>query len=105
VRFPSLEFLTEVNQSEIRRLRIKQWLLLLLRTLAIALTVTVLCLILALPVAFYAAKVARPNVRRLLIVAFLVPLWASYLVKAYAWRVMLSNNTTTLWPHSSSVRI
>jgi hypothetical protein len=36
VAFPSLEFLTEVNQSEIRRLRLKQWLLLLLRTLAIA---------------------------------------------------------------------
>ncbi len=36
VRFPSLAFLTEVNQSEIRRLRIKQWLLLLLRTLAVA---------------------------------------------------------------------
>lgn len=35
VQFPSLEFLSEVNQSEIRRLRIKQWLLLLLRTLAI----------------------------------------------------------------------
>ena len=37
VRFPSLDFLAEVNQSEIRRLRIKQWLLLLLRTLAVAL--------------------------------------------------------------------
>jgi hypothetical protein len=37
VRFPSLEFLSEVNQSEIRRLRLKQWLLLLLRTLAVAL--------------------------------------------------------------------
>jgi hypothetical protein len=36
MQFPSLEFLTEVNQSEIRRLRLKQWLLLLLRTLAIA---------------------------------------------------------------------
>jgi hypothetical protein len=36
IPFPSLEFLSEVNQSEIRRLRIKQWLLLLLRTLAIA---------------------------------------------------------------------
>lgn len=35
VRFPSLEFLSEVNQSEIRRLKFKQWLLLLLRTLAI----------------------------------------------------------------------
>ena len=36
VRFPSLAFLTEVNQSEIRRLKLKQWLLLLLRTLAVA---------------------------------------------------------------------
>src|SRR2546422_10004127 len=36
VRFPSIEFLSEVNQSEIRRLKIKQWLLLLLRTLAVA---------------------------------------------------------------------
>lgn len=36
VRFPSLEFLAEVHQSEIRRLKLKQWLLLLLRTLAIA---------------------------------------------------------------------
>jgi len=35
IRFPSIEFLSEVNQSEIRRLRFKQWLLLLLRTLAI----------------------------------------------------------------------
>ena len=37
VQFPSLDFLAEVNQSEIRRLRLKQWLLLLLRTLAVAL--------------------------------------------------------------------
>lgn len=36
VTFSSLEFLSEVNQSEIRRLKIKQWLLLLLRTLAVA---------------------------------------------------------------------
>jgi len=34
--FPSLEFLTEVNQSEIRRLKLRQWLLLLMRTLAVA---------------------------------------------------------------------
>jgi hypothetical protein len=36
VRFPSLEFLAEVNQSEIRRLKLRQWLLLLLRVLAVA---------------------------------------------------------------------
>ncbi len=36
------------------------------------------------------AKVASPRARRLLVVAVLAPLWASYLVKAYAWRAMLS---------------
>ncbi len=60
------------------------------QTVAIATTVTVLCAALALPVAFFAAKVAKPRSRRLLVVLFLVPLWASYLVKAYAWRVVLS---------------
>ena len=60
------------------------------QTVAIAATVTVLCATLALPVAFFAAKVAKPRSRRLLVVLFLVPLWASYLVKAYAWRVLLS---------------
>ena len=39
VHFPSLEFLTEVHHSEIRRLKLKQWLLLLLRTLAVAMVV------------------------------------------------------------------
>ena len=39
--------------------------------------------------AFYMAKVASPRAQRLLVVAVLTPLWASYLVKAYAWRGML----------------
>ena len=60
------------------------------QTVMIATAVTVLCATLALPVAFFAAKVAKPRSRRLLVVLFLVPLWASYLVKAYAWRVVLS---------------
>jgi putative spermidine/putrescine transport system permease protein len=61
-----------------------------LRTLAIAALVTVIDALLALPIAFYMAKVASPRLQRLLVVAVLMPLWASYLVKAYAWRGMLS---------------
>jgi putative spermidine/putrescine transport system permease protein len=61
------------------------------QTVWIAVQVTVLCVLLALPVAFFAAKVAKPRTRRLLVVMFLVPLWASYLVKAYAWRGLLSD--------------
>jgi putative spermidine/putrescine transport system permease protein len=42
-----------------------------------------------LPAAFYIAKVVRPWARRGLIVAVLMPLWAGYLVKGYAWKAML----------------
>jgi putative spermidine/putrescine transport system permease protein len=59
------------------------------RSLFVALAVTVICLLIALPLAFYIAKVAKPWARRGLIVAVLLPLWAGYLVKAYAWRAML----------------
>jgi putative spermidine/putrescine transport system permease protein len=61
-----------------------------IRSIGVALAVTLLCLIVALPMAFYIAKVAKPWARRGLIVAVLLPLWAGYLVKGYAWRAMFS---------------
>ena len=64
----------------------------LTRTLGMAVAVTLIDLALALPIAFYMAKVARPVVARLLVVACLMPLWASYLVKAYAWRLLVIDN-------------
>lgn len=60
------------------------------RTLLIAAAVTVLCIALGVPAAFAIAKLARDRWQGPLIAAVLVPLWASYLVKAYALRVMLS---------------
>ncbi len=60
------------------------------RTIGIAALVTVVDAVLAFPIALYMAKVASPRVRRLLVIAVLMPLWASYLVKAYAWRGMFS---------------
>jgi putative spermidine/putrescine transport system permease protein len=67
------------------------------RTLAIAALVTVVDAFLAFPVAFYMAKVASVRLRRLLVIAVLMPLWASYLVKAYAWRGMLSDGGLVDW--------
>ena len=61
----------------------------ILRTLAIALAVTVICTVVALPMAFYMAKIAQPRAQKILIALVLTPLWASYLVKIYAWRSML----------------
>jgi putative spermidine/putrescine transport system permease protein len=63
-----------------------------LRTLGIALAVTLVDGVLAFPVAFFMAKVASPRSRAALTVAVLMPLWASYLVKAYAWRILLAND-------------
>jgi len=60
-----------------------------LRTLKIAALVTLLDIVLALPIAFFMAKVVRPRFRRLLVAAVLVPLWASYLVKAFSWRAII----------------
>jgi putative spermidine/putrescine transport system permease protein len=67
------------------------------RTLSIAALVTVVDAVLALPIALYMAKVASPRAQRLLVIAVLMPLWASYLVKAYAWRGMLSEGGLISW--------
>lgn len=61
-----------------------------LRTIAVAALVTVIDIVLALPIAFYMAKVATPRMRRVLVIAVVMPLWASYLVKVYAWRSVLA---------------
>jgi putative spermidine/putrescine transport system permease protein len=68
-----------------------------LRTVGIAAAVTVTDALLALPLAFYMAKVARPSRQSLLVVAVLVPLWSSYLVKAFAWRTILSEEGILNW--------
>jgi putative spermidine/putrescine transport system permease protein len=67
------------------------------RTIGVALTVTLICAVLAVPVALYMAKIASPAMRLALIVAITTPLWASYLVKAYAWRMMLSPEGPMAW--------
>jgi putative spermidine/putrescine transport system permease protein len=68
-----------------------------LRSLGVAISVTLIDAVIALPIAFYMAKVARPRVRQIMVVLVLTPLWASYLVKAYAWRVMLGDNGVIGW--------
>ncbi len=60
-----------------------------LRTLGIAIAVTIICTIFAIPMAFYMAKIAKPKSQKILISLVLTPLWASYLVKIYSWRTML----------------
>ncbi|MGZ6675361.1 MAG: ABC transporter permease [Solirubrobacteraceae bacterium] len=67
------------------------------RTIGIAALVTVTDALLAFPIAFFMAKVASRRMRGLLVVGILMPLWASYLVKVYAWRVILSEDGILNW--------
>lgn len=67
------------------------------RTVGMAALVTATCFVFAYPIAFYMAKVASPRTRGILAVAVLMPLWASYLIKAYAWRLILSDNGVLDW--------
>jgi putative spermidine/putrescine transport system permease protein len=67
------------------------------RTIRMAAMVTVADAVLAFPIAYYMARVASPRTRGILIVAVVMPLWASYLVKAYAWRTMLAHQGALNW--------
>jgi putative spermidine/putrescine transport system permease protein len=68
-----------------------------LRTVGIAAAVTITDALLAFPIAFYMAKVASPRVRALLVIAVVLPLWSSYLVKVYAWRIILAEDGILNW--------
>lgn len=68
-----------------------------LRTIGMALLVTVTCATLGFPVAYYIARIASPRTKRILVIAVLMPLWASYLVKIYTWRTMLGGNGFVDW--------
>jgi len=59
-----------------------------IRTLFVAICVTLICAVIAIPMAFFMARIARPKSRPVLIALVITPLWASYLVKVYAWRTM-----------------
>lgn len=67
-----------------------------LRTLGVATAVTIICALIALPMSFFMARIAPKSWRPALIALVLTPLWASYLVKVYAWRTMLTPETGVL---------
>ena len=68
-----------------------------LRTIGIAAAVTLTDAIIAFPFAYFMARVASPRMRALLFVATLLPLWASYLARVYAWQLILDHNGILNW--------
>jgi putative spermidine/putrescine transport system permease protein len=71
-----------------------------IRTLLIALSVTAICVLFAVPLGIYMAKIARPWVRNMLAVAITLPLWAGYLVKIIAMRLVFTEQGFFNWAMS-----
>lgn len=68
-----------------------------LRTVAMALAVTVACTAIAFPIAYYMARYARGPQKALLYIAVMLPLWSSYLVRLYAWKLLLAKEGAISW--------
>jgi putative spermidine/putrescine transport system permease protein len=67
------------------------------RTVSIAAAVTVTDAIIAFPFAYLMARLAGPRTRALLFILVLLPLWASYLARVYAWRLILNSDGLLNW--------
>ncbi len=68
-----------------------------LRTAAMAAAVTVADAIIAFPLAYYIAKFASPRLKTWLIIGVTIPLWSSYLVRVYAWKLILAQEGILSW--------
>ncbi len=69
----------------------------ILRTLVMALAVTIACAVIAFPIANYMARYASPRMKAFFYVAVMLPMWTSYLVKVYAWRLILAKQGILSW--------
>ncbi|MCW5609542.1 MAG: ABC transporter permease [Rubrivivax sp.] len=67
------------------------------RSVAMAIAVTVACTVLAFPLAYLMARHARGATKALLYIAVMLPLWSSYLVRVYAWKLLLAKEGAISW--------
>jgi putative spermidine/putrescine transport system permease protein len=69
----------------------------IVRTVLMASAVTLACAVIAFPIAYYAARYARGKTKALFYLAVMMPLWSSYLVKVYAWKLILAKEGILNW--------
>lgn len=68
-----------------------------LRTVLMAVSVTLACGVIAFPIAYYMARHASGSQKALLYIAVMLPLWSSYLVRLYAWKLLLAKEGAISW--------
>ena len=71
------------------------------RTVTMAVAVTIASAIIAFPLAHYMARYAGPRMKALCYVGVMLPMWMSYLVKVYAWRLILAKQGVVSWGFAS----
>lgn len=69
----------------------------ILRTLGMAVAVSLASAVLAFPIAYYMARYTRGNIKAFFYIAVMLPMWASYIVKAYAWTLLLAKGGVAQW--------
>ena len=69
----------------------------ILRTATMAAAVTLACGAIAFPIAYYTARLASPRMKTLLVLTVLMPLWSSYLVRVYSWKLILAKEGIAAW--------
>jgi putative spermidine/putrescine transport system permease protein len=67
------------------------------RTTLMALIVTVACIIVAFPLSYYMARFASPRIKTFLYLAITLPLWSSYVVRVYSWKLILAQEGIISW--------
>ncbi len=67
------------------------------RTTVMAAMVTVACIIVAFPLSYYMARHASPRMRTFLYMAVTLPLWSSYVVRVYSWKLILAQEGIVSW--------
>ncbi len=68
-----------------------------LRSITMAVAVTLACSVIGFPIAYYMARHARGSTKALLYIAVMLPLWSSYLVRLYAWKLLLAKEGAISW--------
>jgi putative spermidine/putrescine transport system permease protein len=93
----SMSVITEFTNTNFANLLTPANLDILTRTLAMACAVTLGCVLLGFPMAYYMAHFAGPAEKGFFYVAVMLPMWASFIVKAYAWTVLLAQGGVIYW--------
>jgi putative spermidine/putrescine transport system permease protein len=87
----------EFTLSTYQALLTESSLKIILRTVTMAIAVSITTIILAFPLAYYMARYASPAIKSALYLAVVLPLWANYLVRVYAWKLILAKEGVLQW--------